>query len=373
MILVRLAALAALSCPIAFAVAPALAAEPAAGTAYVSNQNGNISIIDLATMKVTGGISPYGKEPRGIGVTADGKLLVVANREGGRIAVIDRESRQLLRYVAIGANPEFVRTRGHLAFVSFEPESTGQAPMRPVGASEAPAPAAEGGASAGKGGGKDDDDDKKELAQVAVVDLDKGKVLRSIVSGHETEGIEFAADGKHILVTNEADDNVAVHDIATGKQVKEIDTKPYGKRPRGVKRSPDGKTYVVTLEFANAFIVLDDHYDVVKTVKTADSPYGVSFNRAGDRLFVAAAKSKVLQVFDTKTWALVKDVPIGSRCWHFTFTPDDKNILLACGRSDEVVVVDAVKLEPVEHIADKELPWGIVTYPKSMGSLDRPE
>src|SRR5262249_5180775 len=100
---------------------------------------------------------------------------------------------------------------------------------------------------------------------------------------------------------------------------------------------------------------------------------GVSFNRAGDRLYVAAAKSKLLQVFDTKTWTPVKDVPIGSRCWHFTFTPDDRNILLACGRSDEVVVVDTARLEPVERIADKELPWGIVTYPKAMGSLDRPE
>jgi YVTN family beta-propeller protein len=369
--LIRPAALAALSC---LAAPVALAAEPAAGTAYVSNQNGDISVIDLATMKVTGTVDPQGKEPRGIGVTADGKLLVVANREGGRIAVIDRASGKLLRHIPIGANPEFVRMRGHLAFVSFEPESTGQAPMRPVEASGAAAPPAEAGASAGKGGhGKDDDDDKKELAQVAVVDLDKGKVLRSIVSGHETEGIEFAVDGKHILVTNEADDNVAVHDIATGKQVKVIDTKPYGKRPRGVKRSPDGKSYVVTLEFANAFIVLDERYEVIKTVKTADSPYGVSFNRAGDRLFVAAAKSKLLQVFDTKTWAPVKDVPIGSRCWHFTFTPDDKSILLACGRSNEVVVVDAAKLEPVEHIADKDLPWGIVTYPKSMGSLDRPE
>jgi len=370
----RIAASAALSGLCVLAVASARAAEPAAGTAYVSNQNGEISVIDLATMKVTGTVSPYGEEPRGIGVTADGKLLVVANRDGGRIAVIDRASGKLLRHVAIGANPEFVRTRGHLAFVSFEPGSTGQAPPRAGGASQGGAPHAEGGASAAKGEPKDDDDDAdKPPAQVAVVDLDKGQVVRSIVGGRETEGIEFTADGKHILVTNEADDNVSVHEIATGRRVQVIDTKSYGKRPRGVKRSPDGKSYVVTLEFANAFIVLDDRYNVVKTVKTGESPYGVSFNRAGDRLFVAAAKSKVLQVFDTKTWELVKDVPTGNRCWHFSFTPDDRQILLACGRSDEVVVIDAVKLEPVARIADKALPWGVVTYPKSMGSLDRPE
>jgi YVTN family beta-propeller protein len=362
---------------LALAAGSARAADPAAGTAYVSNQNGDISVIDLATMKVTGAISAYGEEPRGIGVTADGQLLVVANREGGRIAVIDRASGKLLRHLAIGANPEFVRTRGHLAFVSFEPGSTGQAP--PKAGSAPPAAGASGvahaeGASGARGAGKDDDDDAdKPPAQVAVVDLDKGEVIRSIVGGRETEGIEFAADGRHILVTNEADDNVSVHEIATGKRVQVIDTRPYGKRPRGVKRSPDGKTYVVTLEFANAFIVLDDRFNVVKTVKTGESPYGVSFDRAGDRLYVAAARSKVLQVFDAKTWELVKDVPIGNRCWHFSFTPDDRRILLACGRSDEIVVVDAAKLEPVAHIPDKTMPWGIVTYPKAMGSLDRPE
>jgi len=108
-------------------------------------------------------------------------------------------------------------------------------------------------------------------------------------------------------------------------------------------------------------------------VKTGESPYGVAFDRAGQRMFVAAGKSQVLQVFDAATWQHVKDVPTGRRCWHFTFTPDDRRILVACGRSDEVVVIDAQTLEPVKRIADKKLPWGIVTYPKAMGSLDQPE
>ena len=349
----------------ALAAPPAQAAD-AAGFAYVSNQNGDVSVIDLATLEVSGSISAYGEEPRGIGVTADGKLLVLANREGGRVAVIDRASGKLLRHVPVGSNPEFVRTRGHLAFVSYEPSSTGKAPPKAGAKPEAKAGAKE-------GPGKDDDDENHEPAHVAVVDLDQGKVVRSIKGGMETEGIEFAADGKHIIVTNEADNNIAVHEIATGKVVKTIDTRPYGNRPRGIKMAPDGKSYVATLEFSNALIVLDGDYNVVKTVKTGESPYGVSFDRAGERLFVAAAKSKTLQVFDAKTYAPIKDVPTGNRCWHFSFTPDDKNILLACGRSNEVIVIDARTLEPVKHIADSKLPWGVVTYPKSMGSLDRPE
>ena len=52
----------------------------------------------------------------------------------------------------------------------------------------------------------------------------------------------------------------------------------------------------------------------------------------------------------------MQDVPVGQRCWHFSFTPDDQHILLACGRSNEVVVIDAATLQPIKRIADKQLP-----------------
>jgi YVTN family beta-propeller protein len=352
------------ACLAALAWPHAGAAGSAPALAYVSNQNGDISVIDLAAMSPTASVSPYGKEPRGIGITADGKLLVVANREGGRVAVIDRASGKLLRHVDVGANPEFVRVRGHLAFVTCEPSATAGPPGGPASGAKPAEPAASGAAG---------DDDAKEPAHIAVVDLDTGRLVRSITGGLETEGIEFSADGQRLLVTNEADNDVSVHDIATGRLLRKIDLKAWGTRPRGIKRSPDGKRYVVTLEFSNAFVVIDDGYRVVQSVKTGEAPYGVAFDRAGKRLFVAAAKSKTLQVFDAATFAPVKDVPTGARCWHFSFTPDDRDILVACGRSNEIVVIDAQTLEPVKRIADSQLPWGIVTYPKASGSVDQVE
>lgn len=80
----------------------------------------------------------------------------------------------------------------------------------------------------------------------------------------------------------------------------------------------------------------------------------------------------MLQVFDAKSFEKIKDIPTGDRCWHFTFTPDNEQILLACGKSDEIVVIDANKLEVTQRIANKGMPWGIVTYPKAFGSLDQP-
>lgn len=331
----------------------ALAADR--GFAYVTNQEGGVSVINLDTLEIETTFDINAKNPRGIGVTADGKLLVTANKDDANISLIDRATGGLIKQVSVGKNPEFVRVFNHFAFVSTEPSATG-----------AP-PAAKGSEAAQK-----EDDDDKVPARIAVVDLKKGKKIREIVGGPETEGLEFSADGKKLIVTNEADNTITIHNLRNGKLLKTISTKEYGERPRGIKVSPDGKFYVSTLEYGNKFIVLDQHFKVIKEVATGQAPYGISFDRTGSRIFVAAAKDKKLQVFDANTYELIKDIPTANRCWHFSFTPDDKELLLACGKSNAVLVIDGTSLEKTKEISDKEVPWGVVTYPKSIGSLDKP-
>jgi YVTN family beta-propeller protein len=335
-------------------------AEGEKGYAYVSNQGGNVTVIDLASFETVKEIATGSKSPRGIGVTADGKLLVTANGEEGDVSLIDRVSGELVKRIPIGKNPEFVRIRGNFAFVSFEPAAVGGPPPAP-GSSEARALE------------KEREEEDAEPAKIAVVDLIQGKVIRAITGGMETEGIEFSADGKRILVTNEADENVSVHDIASGKLVKKISTKKYGNRPRGIKMAPDGKSYVASLEYGNKLVIMDGKFKVLKVVETGEVPYGLAFDRKGERLFVALAKGSALQVFDTKTYKEITRVPTGKRCWHFSFTPDDSHILVACGKSDEVVIIDTTTMQPVKRITDKKMPWGVVTFPKSVGSLDVPQ
>ncbi len=228
---------------VCLAGAPAGAAD-GKGTAYVSNQNGDITVIDLDTLETVSEIEVGAEGPRGLGVTADGALLVTANGEAGNLSVIDRASGKVLKHIAIGKNPEFVRVRGDYAFVSFEPAAVGGPPPKP-GSAEA------------KALEEEREKENAEPAKIAVVDLKQGKVIRTITGGMETEGIEFSADGKMILVTNEADENISVHEIATGKLVKKISTKKYGNRPRGIKMAPDGKSYAATLEYGNKLVLLD--------------------------------------------------------------------------------------------------------------------
>lgn len=322
------------------------------GVAYVTNQDKGVSVISLENFTVVDTIDIGSKEPRGLGITNDGKFLITANREVGDVSIIDTATKKVVQHIAIGKNPEFVRVFGDFAFVSYEPSAKSGPPPKP-------------------GEKEDDDDDAEKLpAGIAVIDLKAMSVIRTIMSGPETEGIEFSHDGTMMLVTNEGDNTITVYEIKSGKLVSKVDTKKFGDRPRGIKASPDGKTYVVSLEYGNKILLLDNKFKPLKTIPTAKGPYGIAFDKSGKRLLVAAFKDKQLQVFNGKTFELEKTVPIGDRCWHFTFTPDEKNLLIACGRSQEVLVLDGATYEPVNHVKDLNSPWGIVTFPKAMGSLD---
>ena len=323
------------------------------GVAYVTSQDAGVSVIDLATMKVIKTFDVKAAGPRGLGVTDDGKKLIVATRENESISVIDTATGEVLQQIPVGKNPEFVRVKGNFAFISSEPSAKAGPPPKP-GSAEA----------------EEDDDEEKIPAKIAVVDLTKGEKIRDITGGPETEGIEFSKDGSKLVITNEADNTVTVHDINSGELIKTVQTHEHGDRPRGIKVSPDGNTYLATLEYGNNFMVLDKDFNFVRTVPTGDTPYGISYDAAGKHIYVASNKSQLLEMYAADNYVKLKEAPTAKRCWHFTFTPDNKQILLACGKSDAVLVYDAETFMQTGQIEVKNLPWGIVTYPKSMGSLD---
>lgn len=325
----------------------------AAPVAYVTNEKGGVSVIDLDTLTVQKEIPTGGQGPRGLAITKDGDYLLTANKTSNDVSVIDTKTGQVARRIPVGKNVEFVRIFGDLAYVTYEPGESGGPPGK---------------AEEQK---KDKDDDAKP-AEIAVIDLKSWKVVKSIKSGLETEGIEFSPDGKYLLVTNEGDNTISVYDRLSGDLVKSIKTAAYGNRPRGIKRTPDGKGYVVTLEFSDKLLQIDANFDPVKTFPTKQGPYGVAFDPEGKRLFIAAGKAGVLQVLDARTYGEIAEVALGKRCWHFSFTPDASKLLVACGRSDAVYVVDATKYDVVKTLSGAKTPWGIVTYPKSTGSIDMP-
>lgn len=333
----------------------------AEGLVYVTNQDAGVSVLDATSLSAIRSADLGDATPRGMALTPDGKTLLTANQKTGDLAVIDTQTMTVTRRIAIGKNPEFLRVLpdGSKAFVTYEPSSTLGPPPKE-------------GKKDAKKNAKDDDDGPAIPAQVAIVDLKTWKVVASIIAAPETEGIEFTPDGKRVAVTNEGDDTITVYDIASGKLVRRVDLSPHGIRPRGIKLAPDGQSYAVTMESSNSFLILDADFKVVKSVATALGPYGVAFDRAGKRMVVAAARAGRLEVFDARTHVRIAEIPVGKRCWHFSFTPDEDRLLAACGKSNDLVVVDATNYQVVKVLPGFATPWGVVTYPRASGSLDAP-
>ncbi len=322
--------------------------------AYVSEEEGGVSVIDLNTLKVIRRVHPSDVAPRGLAVTFDGKYVVTSNKNTSDIAIFSTPGLDLVKRIHIGDSPEFVKINpaGDRLFATFEPGSQGGPP--------------------GANANADSDNDNEPPAQIAsfhVGDWAPGPVS---VAGQETEGMEFSPDGKLMLVANESQETIGIFDEVTGTHLRDVDLKAYGIRPRGVKASPLGTGYAVTMETSGTLLTMDQNFNVLKSVPTAAKPYGLTFDRAGKRIFVSAAQAGKLQVFAADSLQLLAEIPTGQRCWHFTFTPDDSRILLACGRSNNVVVIDANSYKKLEAIDGFKLPWGIVTYPRSYGSLGLP-
>lgn len=326
--------------------------------AYVSEEDGGISVIDLSTLKVLRRVEPSGLAPRGIAVTFDGRYVITSNKNTSDGAVFSTLDLSLLRRVHIGESPEFIKINpaGDRLFATFEPSSEGGPPGAPNAHDKA----------------SDNDDENRPPAQIASFHVGDWAPGPASTAGQETEGIEFSRDGKLMLVTNESQETIGVFDETTGRHLRDVDLKSYGIRPRGVKVSPQGNKYAVTMEGSGTLLTMDQNFKAIKSVPTAAKPYGVAFDRAGKRIFVSAALAGKLQVFSSDSLQLLAEVPTGKRCWHFTFTPDDSKILLACGRSNNIVVIDANSYKPLGTIEGFKLPWGIVTYPTSYGSLGLP-
>ena len=152
-----------------------------------------------------------GGYPRGIGITKDGTRIITANKADASVTVTNILSNEIKSSIEVGINPEFVRVFNGQVFVSTEPSSKGKPPAKGEMNKEE----------------EDDDDDDRTPAKIAVVDLVEGKKIREITAGPETEGIEFSKDGSQIIVTNEADNTITVHDFVSGNLLKTVQADAY--------------------------------------------------------------------------------------------------------------------------------------------------
>ncbi|MDE2163846.1 MAG: YncE family protein [Alphaproteobacteria bacterium] len=101
--------------------AEGFAVSPDETEVWVGNNEGTISIIDLATEKVSATIDPGTKGANRLTFTPDGKLVFVTMRAGKNLAAIDAHTRQVVKLIPIeqrGASGVQMQPDGSRVFVA---------------------------------------------------------------------------------------------------------------------------------------------------------------------------------------------------------------------------------------------------------------
>src|SRR5438309_10659483 len=76
--------------------------------AYVSEEDGAISVLDLKTLSVVRRVQPQDVAPRGVAVTVDGKYLVTSDKNTQDLAVFNTPELRLVQRLPLGSSPEFL-------------------------------------------------------------------------------------------------------------------------------------------------------------------------------------------------------------------------------------------------------------------------
>lgn len=287
-----------------------------------------------------------------IGATCHRKAparVFVTNEDSGDVTIIDSERDEVVATVHVGARPRGVRVSpdGHSLYVAITGSAKGGPAMRPRADDRPRDPRADG---------------------IAVIDLQRQKVVRVLPSGPDPEAFDISADEKTLFVSNEDDGEVARIDIGAGALVQSISV---GAEPEGVAIRPDGKVVYVASEASNEVDVIQtSNGALVARIPTTGRPRTIVFGQDGRRALVTAELGGVVHVIDADAHALV-GAPIRTgdatvKPMGIALSSDGSRAFVTNGREGSVAVVDVAAQHverTIEHVGAR--PWGIVITPDS--------
>jgi YVTN family beta-propeller protein len=303
------------------------------GWMVVSNEQSNdVAIIDERSGEVSARIA-VGKRPRGLRVSPTGQLFVAVSgsvkdshtpdRSADGIAVIDLNSRKLVRTLSSGPDPETFdfSADGRELYVANE-----------------------------------------DAATLSFVNVRSGAVVASVSVGAEPEGVTTEPGGKRVWVTSEADHAVFVVDVADRKVLARIAT---GARPRNVVFGNDGKKAWVMNESGGSITVVDAVTFEVRgnlALKDGARPMAGVLSSDGKELYVTTGRGGTIAVIDTAGDSLLRTIEsVGVRPWGIALGKDGR-LFTANGPGGDVAMIDARSGKIAAHIATGSSPWGIARY-----------
>ncbi|HEY4774937.1 MAG TPA: cytochrome D1 domain-containing protein [Xanthobacteraceae bacterium] len=317
------------------------------GVVYTADEHGNsISAIDLASGKVA--IFPVRISPHNVQITADGARLLTV---GEPVADAHGHGRMQAAHGAVEA-------KGRL--LVFD---AGKFPSDPVASIQVGAhPAhvvvdrAEQRAFVTNSGDN----------SVAVIDLARRSVVRTVPTGRYPHGLRISPDGREVYIANVEDGNVSVIDTARLAEVARI---PVGRAPVQVGFTPDGTRVYVSLRDENSVAIIDTASRTkVGTVAVGRWPIQVHATPDGRFVYVAnqgteAEPADTVSVIEVATGDVVDTVRTGKGAHGVAVSDDGRLVFITNIVDGTVSVIDASSRAVIADFRVGQGPNGVTFRP----------
>ena len=286
----------------------------------VNKHSNTLSFVNPKSFEVIESI-PAGKNPYDITVTHDQRIAYLSNYNivnappGNSISVIDLLTRKKISEISTGYY-------GRIHGAAMSPD------------------------------GRNAYFTSEYLGYIIEIDTQTNKISRTIPThGRTSQKVYISPDGKYLLTSNKATDDISVVKRSTGCLYKKI---PVGKGVEGMAFTPD-RRYVWALNETGGNITIIDMQTLepVETFDCPGMPVRIRFIADGKRALISGrTKEGTLAVIDVATRKEIKRVRVGDYAMGIALSPDEKYAFVGCEDAGKAEVKEDGE-EPIT-VSEKE-------------------
>lgn len=272
-----------------------------------------VGVLDAAVLSAAAQTIDVGLTPRDVQLTAEGKMLYVANYASSDLTEIDPLTLAVRRTIKLSCRPSALaiapdgstgyalcRENGRILYVDLPAgtETTTLPISFPHGLAVTP------------------DGQRAYVSRsmfsryVDVVDLALRKVTTSITVGRSPQGIIVGPSGRSAYTANAGSSNVSIIDTTTNTVRKTI---AVGSNPTAVAvESAEKFLFVANKNDATVSVVDLELGKTIATIPVGVAPQALALASAAPLLYVANFNSNTISVINTQTYQVVATVPVGN-------------------------------------------------------------
>lgn len=183
--------------------------------------------------------------------------------------------------------------------------------------------------------GQEDNDNMGTMAKkgsAVFYDTEAGNLIKMVEVGNHPAHIVFTQDGKYVLVTNNADNNVSIIDATTYDLIINVSV---GKGPHGFRISSDSKFAYIANNDEDTISVVDiDNQKEVRKITVGKNPVTTGITKDGKTLVATVNSENSVAVIDLST-DNVKKIEVGIGPAQLYIDSDDKYVYVANQGTEE--------------------------------------